>query len=723
MSEMTLLLVDDIQANIQALSALLESSFDIKIISVNSGHEALKVVLEGNSIDLILCDVQMPEMDGFELASILKQKQSSKDIPIIFITATFESNEFKKKGYDLGAVDYITKPINPNFLISRINSYINISRLQKQLRANAQELKLLNDSLEDKIRQRTDELQKSEARFREMFYAHHAMMLLVDLAEGLIIDANPSASQFYGYTSAQLKQMRISQLEESNSIYKATLKTALEIGASFEAEHRLSNGQTRILEIYSSSIILEGQSALFLIIHDISERKIAEQRINHLAFYDPLTQLPNRRLFEDRLATAILNCNRKQEYAALMFIDLDNFKSLNDTLGHDFGDLLLVEVANRLKHCVRVVDTVARFGGDEFTVLLETMDKDEHVSAYNAKRIAEKVRSALAQPYAIRDCNYRTTPSIGVVLFNGQDFTATELCKHADAAMYKAKESGRNMVVFYDPKMQDELQLRAALQTDLRNALDKNQFSLFYQCQFNGENEVIGAEALLRWQHHQFGFISPGQFIPLAEEIGLIDDIGLWVIEEACIQLRDWSIRPEAQHLTISVNVSARQFKQNNLVENISQLIVLYGIDPQLLKLELTESVFLGEIAECVAIMHGLKGIGVALSMDDFGTGYSSLSYLKQLPLNELKIDQSFVRDLGHDDNDAAIIKAVITLGQVFGLTVIAEGVETEEQYQFLHLNGCHHYQGFLFGKPVPADEFLQQIEHNVKLLANFQVG
>ena len=447
---------------------------------------------------------------------------------------------------------------------------------------------------------------------------------------------------------------------------------------------------------------------------DITQRKADEEQIRSLAFYDPLTQLPNRRLLLDRLEVALATCARHPRMGALLFLDLDNFKTLNDALGHDIGDLLLQQVAERLRSCVREGDTVARLGGDEFVIMLEDLANDAIDAATQAEAVGEKILQTLGRTYVLRGHSHRSTPSIGVTLFGDRMESIEEPLKRADVAMYQSKAAGRNALRFFDPGMQAAVSNRVALEADLRQAIEHKQFVLHFQPQIqakpDGSLRVVGAEALVRWQHPQQGMVSPAEFIPLAEETGLIVPLGQWVLEAACRQLARWQGHPELGALTLAVNVSARQFLQNGFVAHVGQALEATGARPSLLKLELTESTLVGDINEVVRKMTELQSWGVGFALDDFGTGYSSLAYLKRMPLDTLKIDQSFVRDIFEDANDAAIARMVVVLGRSLGLTVIAEGVETLEQRYFLAQQGCHLYQGYLFGKPQPVLEFQQAV-------------
>jgi diguanylate cyclase (GGDEF)-like protein len=439
---------------------------------------------------------------------------------------------------------------------------------------------------------------------------------------------------------------------------------------------------------------------------NITARKQAEEKIHYQAFYDELTQLPNRRLFMDRLQQAYLSTGRIDRTNALLFIDLDNFKTLNDTLGHYIGDLLLQQVAQRLESCVRNGDTVARLGGDEFMVLLENLSGQPMEASAQTEIVSEKILAAISQPYVLDSHEYNCTASIGATLFNGRSLAPEELMKQADIAMYQAKKAGRNTAHFFDEKMQEITTLRFSLEGELRKALDHHQFHLYYQLQVDFSNRPIGAETLIRWNHPLRGIVSPAQFIPLAEETGLILPIGHWVLEGACAQIKAWEQDPLTRDLVLAVNVSAKQFRQFDFVYQVEDAVQRHAINPKRLKLELTEGMLLDNIEDTIATMNLLSEFGVQLSLDDFGTGYSSLQYFKRLPLDQLKIDQSFVRDLATSKSDKAIVRTIISMAHGMEIDVIAEGVETEAQRQLLLKMGCIHYQGFLISKPLPIEQF-----------------
>lgn len=439
---------------------------------------------------------------------------------------------------------------------------------------------------------------------------------------------------------------------------------------------------------------------------DITERMRSKEEIEQLAYFDPLTNLPNRRLFIERLKQSLKANVRNGKHGAVLFIDLDNFKKLNDTRGHSAGDHLLVDVAARLKECVRDVDTVARLGGDEFVVVLEGLSGIHAEACSMAEHVARKIQKSINRPYLFEDYEHYSSPSIGIAMFCDHSVNVEEIIQQADAAMYLSKKAGRNTVSFYDYSMQAVLEARNLLESALHHALELGQLMLHYQVQVNEDYVPFGAEALLRWKHPDIGDVSPAQFIPLAEENGLIIPIGDWVIATACQQLKIWQESPRTKSLSLSVNVSVRQLREPEFVRKLHQILVHTGIAPERLKIEITESMMVDEVESMIAILHQVRVLGVQLSMDDFGTGYSSLSVLKRLPITQLKIDQSFVRDIEVDDHDRAIVRTIIALAHSMELTLIAEGVETEGQRARLAIKGCSNYQGFLFSKPLPLDEF-----------------
>lgn len=513
-----------------------------------------------------------------------------------------------------------------------------------------------------------------------------------------------SAEEAVGHTTAMLNSGR-----EGKEFFKNMWAT-LQQNKHWQGEiwNRHKNGKIYAEWLTISAVTAPDGSITHYVgtFSNIAQDPEASAEIHRLAYYDPLTHLPNRRLFMDRLAQGLAGSQRSKRYGALLFMDLDNFKKLNDTRGHDVGDQLLIEVAHRLNACVREGDTVVRLGGDEFVLMLEELGENAQEAVIQASHVGEKVLEAISLPYLLKDIEFTCTVSMGVTLFLGHNESIDNLLKYADLAMYQAKKGGRNRLCFFDPAMQATLVEHSVLENDLRHALERDQLRLYYQIQISEERRAAGAEALLRWRHPERGLIYPGEFIPLAEETGLIIPIGFWVLQKACAQIKEWAGNPATSELQLSVNVSARQFHQADFVAQVQQILVTAGINPERLKIELTESLVFNDVSDTINKMHALKALGVSFSMDDFGTGYSSLSNLQQLPLNQLKIDQSFIRDLATNPNDAAIVQAVVTMGIAFGLNVIAEGVETETQRELLVCHGCHAFQGYLFNKPMPIAEF-----------------
>ncbi len=541
--------------------------------------------------------------------------------------------------------------------------------------------------------------------------------ILVTDAESVILRVNSAFVEITGYSQEEVigKTPRIlNSGRQDAAFYQSMWSDLIRLG-TWEGEiwNRRKSG-----EIYPERLAitavknLRGEVTNYVAtLTDITMSRAAADEIQHLAFYDPLTRLPNRRLLTDRLKQAYTACTRNKKMGALLFIDLDNFKSLNDSLGHDFGDLLLQQVSQRAEACVREGDTVARLGGDEFVVMLEGLSEERLDAATQAESIGDKILDALRQPYQLAGHKYHNTPSIGVTLFNGKGAGIDELFKQADIAMYQAKRAGRNALRFFDPEMQVSVNARADLESDLYAALEKGQFELHYQVQMDANHRTLGAEALIRWNHPERGMVSPAEFMPLAEESGLIVPIGQWVLETACAQLKDWRHNPQARDLILSVNVSPRQFRQAGFVEQVRHAVVTHNIDPALLKLELTENLLLEDVENTIKVMGELKTIGIRFSLDDFGTGYSSLQYLKRLPLDQIKIDRSFVQDLATDQSDKAIVRTILAMANSLSLDIIAEGVEHEEQRQLLLRKGCANYQGYLLGRPMPIDQFEQLLK------------
>jgi diguanylate cyclase (GGDEF)-like protein/PAS domain S-box-containing protein len=554
-------------------------------------------------------------------------------------------------------------------------------------------------------------LAEAELRIAEIAFESQEGILVTD-ANSKILRVNKAFTNITGYSAEEAigqTPKLLSSGKQDKAFYNAMWSSITALG---EWEGEIWN-RRKTGEIYPEHLTITavkdatGTLCNYVAtLTDITMSKAASDEIKSLAFYDPLTKLPNRRLLLDRLRQSLITHARSRQRGALLFIDLDHFKTLNDTLGHDVGDLLLQQVAERLINCVREGDTVARLGGDEFVILLENLSDKLFDAAAQTELIGNKILINLNQPYQLVAHEHHSTPSIGATIFVGGQHQIDDYLKQADIAMYQAKKAGRNTLRFYDPVMQEAINARANMEEDLRIAIKSRQFQLYYQVQVDDLSRPLGAEALIRWQHPKLGLVSPMHFIPLAEETGLILPIGQWILETACAQLKLWEQNENTKELSISVNISPKQFNQADFVIQVQTIVSRHAINPILLKLELTESMLVHNVENIIITMLALEAIGVRFELDDFGTGYSSLQYLKQLPISQLKIDQSFVRDIAHDISDQAIVSTIIAMAKSLNLAVIAEGVETQEQQQLLLEGGCSRFQGYLFGKPLPIEQF-----------------
>ena len=560
-------------------------------------------------------------------------------------------------------------------------------------------------------------LRESELRFRSLLLNIPSISVQGYLADGTTSYWNKASETLYGYTAQEAMGSNLFDLIIP-PVMRDTVRTHVEqmfaTGEVIPAgELQLQRKDGTLVDVFSSHAYIQVPDQppeMFCIDIDISGRKAAEDEARYLAFYDALTELPNRRLLVDRLQQVLAGSTRSGMATAVLFVDLDNFKTLNDTRGHEVGDMLLTEVARRLQSHVRELDTVARLGGDEFVVVLQNLGTDPTEAADQARMLGEMLRARLAQPYDLAGHEYHCAASIGITLLHGQRTTVDEILKQADMAMYRAKDAGRNTLRFFDPDMQQAVNRRAMLEAELHNGLKQGQFLLLYQPQVDETGRIQGAEALVRWQHPEHGMVPPSEFIALAEDTGLIVPLGLWVMETALRQQAQWRNVPALAHLTLAINVSARQFHQDDFVTQVLNLLHTTGADPTHIKLELTESLLLKNVDSVITTMRALRAYGLGFSLDDFGTGYSSLSYLKRLPLDQIKIDQGFVRDALVDPNDAAIARSIIALAGSLGLSVIAEGVETQAHHEFLLGHGCKAFQGYFFGRPLPHSEFEQLV-------------
>ena len=586
-----------------------------------------------------------------------------------------------------------------------------------------EEVRLLTELSEDlaygitTLRTRTErewaeqELSDSEERWRSLTENSPDHILILNTALRIEFANTPSpglkleeliGSPILDYIQNPLKRREV----------QAKLEKTLDDGTpcSYETDYQTADGNNICYESRVAPRFVDGTIVgLTLNARDITQRKQDEARIQHLAYHDELTNLPNRRLLMDRLEHNLNVAKRHQSIGALLFLDLDRFKTINDSLGHATGDAILREVAKRLSLNVRAEDSVARLGGDEFMVLLPELNNDPDEAGYEAKLVAEKLRKSLSEPYHLNGHHYHTSPSIGIVIFPINNETADDVLKHADTAMYRSKAAGGDAIHFYRPSMQKAADQRLNLEKDLRIALDQEQFELHYQPLIDNNSQLIGSEALLRWHHPTQGWISPETFIPVAEESGLILMIGEWVAQQAIKQLKLWQDYSWSQQTGfLAINISARQFHQANFINNISRILQQQQVNPGTLKLELTESLVIEDIVDTVTKMEALRELGVRIAIDDFGTGYSSLAYLKRLPIDQIKIDKSFVLDITEDSNDAAIVETIIAMAGHLSLGIIAEGVETEEILNTLKNKQCQIFQGYYFSHALPANEFEQ---------------
>ncbi|WP_455223518.1 EAL domain-containing protein [Kaarinaea lacus] len=572
-------------------------------------------------------------------------------------------------------------------------------------------------------KQKEEELQLTATAFE----THTA--ILITSVDGTILRVNPAFTQITGYTAEEAigKNPKMLQSGHHDNLFYDKFWESVRTTGRWEGEiwNKRKNGEIypewqTITAVKNKAGEVTHYVATF---QDITERKQTQALIEHHAFYDALTNLPNRRMMLDRLNQELSSARRHQVYGALLFLDLDHFKTLNDSMGHAVGDSLLQQMAKRLSNHVRAEDTVSRLGGDEFVVLLSNLGSKEKSATAMANSIAKKIHAAISRPYDLEGHAFSFTSSIGITLFPFANDSADDVLKHADAAMYRAKGKGRNAICFYQSNMQVEADQRLQLEKELRAAINNNELVLYYQPQFNNQSVLVGAEALLRWNHPQRGIIEPREFITLAEETNLIQQMGVWVMRTAVKQYVDWrdsGLFGGREY--IAINVSPRQIQQDDFVADIADVLKSHAVSPRCLKLELTESMLLDDLHDVVAKMNELKELGVSFSMDDFGTGFSSLAYLKRLPFDQIKIDKTFIRDVVRDINDAAIVETIIAMAEHLRLDVIAEGVETREEFEFLQSKGCINYQGFYFSTPLQASSFeqtIRQLQNNNQSAAN----
>ena len=675
--EPLILVADDDPTHRMVLQEVLQQT-GFRVLTAPNGQAALDIYNKVNP-DVVLLDVDMPLVDGFAVCEAIRAKESGRQTPIFIVTG-LEDDESVKRAYELGATDFISKPITWPVLPHRIRYVLKASGA-------------LND-------------------LRGLIRAVPDLIFVVD-ANG---DVREQISTTETNHTQQLRALTTaSQIDfypcENDDRARACIKRAIELGKPQVYEHTLAGFEIDL----ETRFIARDDNSVLAIVRDITERKKAEIKIHNLAYYDELTTLPNRQLFDQNLEQTIELARRNDEQFAILFVDLDRFKRINDTLGHTIGDQLLKSVAERLEVCTRSKDCcalpdagadddirLARFGGDEFVIKLYGVDSEATVAT-----IASRIISVLTPAFTCDGHRFVVTPSIGIAMYPQDGSTGEELIMNADSAMYRAKFAGRNNYKFFSETMRTKSLHRLDLENEIRTAIDQQQFKLHYQPKIDIKSwSVVGAEALLRWNHPERGAIAPGEFIPVAEETGLITAIDQWVLRESCKQVKAWSALTPCR-IPISVNISAHHFHTDTLVDDVFGAIKDAGIDACDLHLEITESVLLQEVEKTVIALTKMQEAGVGLAIDDFGTGYSSLSYLKRLPIDTLKIDRSFVENLHHDKDDAAICAAILAMAKQLSLNVVAEGVELEEQVEFLKLHDCNQIQGFLFSPAVPPEKFL----------------
>lgn len=675
------LVVDDSEANLIAVRRLL-AKLPAEIHTVNSGNEALKRVI-AQEYALILLDVQMPGMDGYEVAETLSGDDMTKDIPILLFTAHNGDEAHVSRGYEAGAVDYLPKPINERVLLSKVRVFLDLYVTKARLRTLSRKNELI------------------------LNYAGEGIIGLD--TEGNVVFANPAADKMLGKNvlGRQFGQILVNNASPSARVDWKQSDASLECasGRTYHSDRylfRRSDGRCFPVELTANAAPETDITgiATVIVFQDIASRRRMQDQLSHMARYDLLTGLANRYLFQENLTHAIARARRHGHSMALMFVDMDHFKNVNDTLGHPIGDNLLRAVAQRLVQGVRTTDTVARIGGDEFTVILEDLPNISDVY-----QVADKILRLMEQPFRLGVHEAFATCSIGIAVYPGCGDNPEILTKHADTAMYRAKEQGRNKYCVFSTEMGEKLSKRVNLERDLRHALERRELALHYQPKISLEDgAILGLEALIRWYHPELGLIQPDQFIGIAEETGLILPIGDWVIQTACAQLQIWNEEGMSPGLCVAVNLSNRQLGGLELPQHVGDIVRQFNLRPGQLELELTESCIMREPERSIAMLRALSELDVRISIDDFGTGYSSLSNLKSLPIDTLKIDKSFVRDIASDPNDAAVVRAIIGMANSLGLGTIAEGVETVDQIDFLRANGCRHAQGYYFSRPVKAE-------------------
>ena len=702
----SILVVDDNPAKLLALVSVLEP-LQQTIVTAGSGQDALRCLLE-REFAVILLDVQMPIMDGFETARLIRSRRQSESTPIIFVTAYSRGETDMEEGYSLGAVDFIFTPIVPKILCAKVSVFVDLHHKIEAIKRHEEQLEIV-------VRQRTAALtaeiaerKQAEIAIRKLSSAIEkvADSIFITDTNGVIEYINSAFEVVTGYRREEVmgKTPRIIKSGKHDERFYQQIWEALLRGEIYRNVfiNRRKDGALYHEAMTITPLTDENGTITHYISSgkDISENIENQERLHHLAHHDALTGLPNRTLFVERLKHALIRAERHKSSVAVMFLDMDRFKFVNDTLGHEAGDRLLQAMSTRLLGCVREGDTVARFGGDEFAGFLNDVAAPQDVAP-----IVAKFLDALVPPFMIDGQELFITGSIGISLYPDDGTDTQTLMKNADTAMYRAKQQGGNVSEFYHAGMNAHAHTRLNLETGLRRALERKEFVLHYQPQVDVQSGVaIGFEALIRWNRPDSEQTSPAEFIPLLEETGLILPVGEWMLQAACAQHQAWR-EAGLPPLRMAVNISSRQFNGKDLMETLTRVMQETGMPAEFLELEITESVMMKNADPDIEALKSLRALGMRFAVDDFGTGYSSLTYLKRFPINILKIDKAFIRDITADADDAAIVRAITTMAHSLGLKTVAEGVETREQLEFLRAHKCDFAQGYYFSRPLPGDE------------------
>jgi len=693
---MNVLIVDDSRSVRFFLSKFLHAK-NYSPIEASSGEQALELFTK-NKIDLVIMDIEMPGIDGYETTRRIRNIAGNKWLPILFLTGK-KGDDFYQQGFEAGGDAFLNKPFQSTQLEMQIHAMNRLVEMRDQILFREQRLQSILETAAEGIITVDDNnlISSCNLAVKNMFLYKPEELIAQSYAKLIVVEKEESIETY-----------DIAALSNKYTETKETTERLELIGK------RSDNSQFPI-EVAITSLQLNSETFYTVIIRDISYRKAYENKILHQANYDELTNLPNRIMFHDQLKINIHRAKRQKNKVAVMFIDLDRFKQINDTLGHTAGDILLMETAKRLKNCVRDVDIVARLGGDEFTIILPDL-KDEW-GAWGPEKVASRILESISQPYFLsKNSESHVTGSVGIAIYPDDGDNEELLLRNADTAMYRAKSSGKNAYSFYTSAMTIEAEQHAKLEHHLRDALKDDCFTMVYQPQVCSKTGLLlSVEALLRWLHPEDGLVTPDKFIPLAEEIHLISDIGDWVLNEACAQLADWQLQGMPR-IQMSVNVSVDQLNNDKFAQRVQEIIEYHQIEPKYLELEITESGVMNDPKHSMKVLNDLRQLGINLAIDDFGTGYSSMSYLKRLPINKLKIDRTFIKDIETDPNDVAIVRAVIALAKSLKLRVNAEGVETIEQKEFLIKEECDELQGFLFGKPLSPTDLTRYLKEPLDL-------